>query len=239
MPLTRITSDNISNTTIEIQDLSVNTVNALMYTANTAVSASGVTAGTYGSIGTSPIIVVNDQGRLTSAQENIEFLLYRLNSTRVGSNATGAQSIFGVSANLETNTQYEIEGLYALSKTAGTTSHNFSIGFGGTATFNNVDYLSSFKYNTTSFLAAPTTDGLHSFIQGTTTTQILSAIVSAGTYIAITIRGSLSVNEAGTLIPQYSLSAAPGGAYTVAIGSYFKLTKVGSAGSNISVGSWS
>jgi hypothetical protein len=35
MPLTRITTENISNTTIEIQDLSANTVNVLMYTANT------------------------------------------------------------------------------------------------------------------------------------------------------------------------------------------------------------
>lgn len=38
MPLTRITTENISNTTIEIQDLSANTVNALMFTANTAAS---------------------------------------------------------------------------------------------------------------------------------------------------------------------------------------------------------
>jgi hypothetical protein len=40
MPLTRITTENISNTTIEIQDLSANTVNALMYTANTGSGAS-------------------------------------------------------------------------------------------------------------------------------------------------------------------------------------------------------
>ncbi len=38
MPLTRITTENISNNTIQIQDLSANTVNALMYTANTAAS---------------------------------------------------------------------------------------------------------------------------------------------------------------------------------------------------------
>jgi hypothetical protein len=44
MPLTRITTDNISNTTIEIQDLSANAVNTLMYTANTAGAGSS-TAG--------------------------------------------------------------------------------------------------------------------------------------------------------------------------------------------------
>lgn len=39
MPLTRITTENISNTTIEIQDLSANTVNTLLFTANTAASS--------------------------------------------------------------------------------------------------------------------------------------------------------------------------------------------------------
>lgn len=39
MPLTRITHDNISNNTIQIQDLSANTVNTLMFTANTAASS--------------------------------------------------------------------------------------------------------------------------------------------------------------------------------------------------------
>ena len=36
MPLTRIATENISNTTIEIQDLSANTVAALTATANNA-----------------------------------------------------------------------------------------------------------------------------------------------------------------------------------------------------------
>jgi hypothetical protein len=39
MPLTRISHENISNNTIQIQDLSANTVNTLMFTANTAASS--------------------------------------------------------------------------------------------------------------------------------------------------------------------------------------------------------
>ena len=39
MPLTRITTENVSNNTIQIQDLSANTVNTLMFTANTAASS--------------------------------------------------------------------------------------------------------------------------------------------------------------------------------------------------------
>ena len=41
MPLTRITHENISNNTIQIQDLTANTVNTLMFTANTALSSGG------------------------------------------------------------------------------------------------------------------------------------------------------------------------------------------------------
>ena len=42
----------------------------------------------------------------------------------------------------------------------------------------------------------------------------------------------------GTFIPQYQLSAAPGGAYTTQIGSYFKLSPLGVSGSNTSIGTW-
>lgn len=38
MPLTRISHENISNNTIQIQDLSANTVNTLMFTANTTAN---------------------------------------------------------------------------------------------------------------------------------------------------------------------------------------------------------
>ena len=48
----------------------------------------------------------------------------------------------------------------------------------------------------------------------------------------------LSVNAGGTFIPQYSLSAAPGGAYTSQPGSYFLIYPVGASGANVSVGTW-
>ena len=60
--------------------------------------------------------------------------LYVLNSGYVGSNATGAQPIFGVGVTLSGSTYYAFEAVYALSKTSGTTSHSISILFGGTAT---------------------------------------------------------------------------------------------------------
>jgi hypothetical protein len=50
--------------------------------------------------------------------------------------------------------------------------------------------------------------------------------------------GTVSVNAGGTFIPQYTLSTAPGGAYTTAIGSYLSIWPIGAAGANTSVGTW-
>jgi hypothetical protein len=65
---------------------------------------------------------------------------YRLNTAYVGSNATGAQSIFGVGVSLSANTVYSFECSAIFTKTAGTTSHTMSSQFGGTATINNILY---------------------------------------------------------------------------------------------------
>jgi hypothetical protein len=68
---------------------------------------------------------------------------------------TNIQSIFGVGVTLASSTQYEFEMLVALSKTSGTNPHNLSLGFGGTATLNNISYSTISQYNPTSFTNAP------------------------------------------------------------------------------------
>jgi len=68
---------------------------------------------------------------------------------------TNIQSIFGVGVTLAGSTQYEFEMLVALSKTSGTNPHNLSLGFGGTATLNNISYSTISQYNPTSFISAP------------------------------------------------------------------------------------
>ena len=65
-----------------------------------------------------------------------------------------------------------------------------------------------------------------------------NAQTSATLYFTLIGCGVLSVNTGGTLIPQYSLSAAPGGAYTTAAGSYMLIYPIGASGSNVSVGTW-
>lgn len=165
--------------------------------------------------------------------------LYVLSSPYVGVNATGAQSMFGVGVTLSSSTVYAFEAVYALSKSAGTTSHSLSILFGGTATLNSIAYQINGQYNGTGF--GVTTTALSNmqpnFIQSAAAFSVGSNS-TANIFFMVLVKGIVSINAGGTLIPQYQLSAAPGGAYSTATGSYFKIYPIGAAGSNISVGTW-
>lgn len=162
---------------------------------------------------------------------------YRLNAAYVGSNVATAQSVFGVGVTLSTATVYAFEGVYLLTKTVGGTSHTVGTGFGGTATLNNVGY------NAVGFVSGTnplSTSNLQSLLgTSATATAVTTAIASATAFATLQVRGTVSVSGGGTFIPQYILSAAPGGAYSTAIGSYFLIYPIGTSGSNTSVGAWS
>ena len=163
---------------------------------------------------------------------------YRLDSAVVGSNATGAQSTFGVGVTLSASTVYEFEMIVAVSKSAGTTSHTFGVGFGGTASINNIGYrLNVQNPSGTSFTVVATAD-YEMFVQTASNTTITGAQTSANLFLSFVTKGTVSVNAGGTFIPQYTLSAAPGGAYSTAIGSYIRIAPVSASGSNTSVGAW-
>jgi len=163
---------------------------------------------------------------------------YRLDSAYVGSNATGAQSIFGVGVTLSASTVYEFEMIVAVSKSAGTTSHTFGVGFGGTASVNNIGYrLNVQNPSGTSFTVVAIAD-YAMFVQTASNTVITGAQTSANLFISFVIKGTVSINAGGTFIPQYTLSAAPGGAYSTAIGSFIRIAPVSASGSNTSVGAW-
>lgn len=162
---------------------------------------------------------------------------YRLNTARVGANVSTAQSIFGVSATLSASTVYAFEGFVMYIKAAGTTGHTVGLGFGGTATVNNAAFggissasgASSNPINTNVFCG---------FTQSLANTAFTTSLTSSGVWHSVRFWGTVSVNAGGTFIPQYTLSAAPGGAYTVQIGSYINIYPVGASGANTSVGSW-
>jgi hypothetical protein len=106
---------------------------------------------------------------------------YRLNTAVVGANATGAQDILGVGVTLSSNTVYAFEACYAISKTAGTTSHNFQILFGGTITYNSCLYFFTRSTSATSFTDVSAYQQLAGFIQTQAATTLLSGASQAAT----------------------------------------------------------
>ncbi len=167
--------------------------------------------------------VITDAAGSLSFQWNAGSLFYRLNSNYVGSNATGAQSVFGVGATLEASTVYAFEMHLQLQKTAGTTSHNLGLLFGGTATTNNFNYsATSVRINTatTGDLGGGSPPAGVVFNTTLNNLNYTTGVTSAAVTFVLILRGTISVNASGTFIPQYQLSAAPGGAYSTLAGSY-------------------
>lgn len=147
-------------------------------------------------------------------------MFYRLNSNFAGANSSTAQSLFNVGVSLEAGTVYAFTADFLLSKTAGTTSHTLGILFGGTATLNNTFYTA---YVTGATVAPPTvgtgtTNASHITIA--TIANLTSATSSATIQYGYTYHGTVSIDAGGTFIPQYKLSAAPGGAYSTVAGSF-------------------
>jgi hypothetical protein len=164
---------------------------------------------------------------------------FRLDSGLAGANVNTAQNVFGVGVTLSASTVYAFEAVIALSKSAGTTNHNIGQGFGGTATINNISYSLVEKFSAVSLTnIAYTGDTATLFISTAANTATTTGTASATVaYLAI-VKGTVSINAGGTFIPQYTLSAAPGGAYTTAAGSHFMIYPIGAAGANVNVGTW-
>lgn len=163
---------------------------------------------------------------------------FRLDSGLVGANVNTAQSVFGVGVTLSASTVYAFEAYYVLNKTAGTTSHTIGSGFGGTATINNLLYggilnAAGATFTSGSLAAANSFD-----INTAANTALTGATTSANLSYRIQFKGTISVNAGGTFIPQYTLSAAPGGAYSTLAGSFFLIYPIGASGANVNVGTW-
>jgi hypothetical protein len=170
---------------------------------------------------------------------------FRLNADLAGLNATGAQNTFGVSVTLSTSTIYAFECVFALSKITGTTSRTIGLGFGGSATLNNIAYYITGFQNAS---ATPVTtyqvygSSAAGIALGTVSTasNTTFSVATTGQYEVLSpmLKGTVSINGGGTFTPQYTLSAAPGGAYSTLAGSYFLIDPIGASGANISVGAW-
>ena len=167
-------------------------------------------------------------------------MFYRLNGSLAGSNASGAQSLFGVGVTLAASTVYAFESFLIIQKTAGTTSHTIGLLYGGTATNSNISYF--FTSTRDSTAASSGVSGTFTVAAGWNTTTgnivVTGSVTAANTTFTAITKGTISINAGGTFIPQYQLSAAPGGAYSTLAGSYIAIWPIGAAGANTSVGPW-
>jgi len=165
--------------------------------------------------------------------------IYVTNSGYVGSNSSSAQSIFGVGVTLSASTQYAFDMAFVLSKSAGTTSHTLALSFnGGTASFNNFLCQGVYNYGGASFVNGANA-GASSIGLNTSGSTVVSPAITNATYSQyFMLNGLVSTSTGGTFLPQYTLSAAPGGAYTTYGGSYIRIYPIGASGANISVGAW-
>lgn len=128
---------------------------------------------------------------------------------------------------VEASTTYEFFGRLILSRTAGTTSHTTSILFSGTATISSLVGRISSRTGDANTLAA---DHSVEMISGAATVA-KAASTSATEQISIMVHGTLVIAAAGagTLIPEFQYSAAPGGAPTIKRGTFFKMRKLGTS----------
>lgn len=184
--------------------------------------------------------MMTDGAGALSFQWDAGSLFYRLDSNLAGANVNTVQSVFGVGVTLAGSTVYAFDAVYLFSKAAGATSHTIGLGYGGTATLNNIAWRGEgmADNNAIPFARTNTTNSL--FASNSAANLVVTdARASATSSATFRIAGTVSINASGTFIPQYTLSAAPGGAYSTVAGSYIKFTPIGAAGANSSQGTWS
>lgn len=186
---------------------------------------------------TSPIFAATPIGTQRGIVPTQQY--YRLDSALVGANVNTAQSIFGVGVTLSASTVYEFEIIVDLQKTAGVTSHTIGIGFAGTATLNNLGY-QFIAYLSGSVITIGINAGQlgTGYVSSASNTVLTVGSSNPTLYVNLIIKGTVSINAGGTFIPQYTLSAAPGGAYSTAAGSFIRIAPIGASGANTNVGTW-
>lgn len=142
-----------------------------------------------------------------------------------GQNVNTAQPWFPTNGGvtLPEDQTYFMEGLLWISRAAGIAPHTTSILFGGTATLHSIMYMVQSKASD----AATLTAGSAALSAVATAIQVKASSTSATEQILVYVKGTVRINNAGTFIPQFIYSAAPGGDPTIKSGSYFKLTPVG------------
>jgi len=111
------------------------------------------------------------------------------------------------------------------------------LGFGGTATINNILYQGYFNQLSSSTPSGQS-NSAGSFVGNSTAATVLTAAITSNNTNYFIVKGTVSINAGGTFIPQYTLSAAPGGAYSTVAGSFIRINPLSASGAATNVGTW-
>ena len=155
--------------------------------------------------------LANTRWEIVSATPNTRIVLAGIAVT--GSNVNTAQTWFPNGSTLGTVQPgtYRFSGFLYLSRAAGASSHTTGLLFGGTATLTSIAYVA--YASTADALALVAAD---TFYASAATSLVVKAASTSTTEQAwFKVEGIVIVSVAGTFIPQFIYSAAPGGAPTV------------------------
>jgi hypothetical protein len=191
----------------------------------------------------SPATLDGKQTVASVAQEafGLSFLSKVITANVAYTNSTAVQNWFPSGGTLtpEAATTYEFEGQLHVATTSTTTAHTISLLFGGTATLTSINYTAEAWHavvNTTASTATAAIVNLTTVNQATATVVTAASGTTSALVTTIKVRGIIRVNGAGTLIPQWSMSAARG-AGTILANTFFKLRKIGS-NTVVNQGNW-
>lgn len=151
-----------------------------------------------------------------------------------GTNVNTAQPVFNTTEDVLTvpaSTSYLMRAVYHI-HTTGTTSHQLGILFGGTATITSIGYSAQATNAATEVLGADSTIWV-----ATAAVTNVSPATATATHHTVRLEGIVRINAAGTFIPQYQWSAAPGVAGVTLQNSFFMLMPIGS-NTVAAVGNW-
>ena len=155
---------------------------------------------------------------------------------RTDADVDTAQSIFDSgndTITLEEATTYLMKLVCHISST-GTASANMTCLFAGSATLTSIGFAATSNHPATETRGAPVASWAAAATPGVNVTQT----VAAARFHTVVLEGLVRVNVAGTFIPQYKFSGAPGAAPIVYANSYLTLIPIGS-NTIASIGDWS
>lgn len=163
-------------------------------------------------------------------------MMRMLATAQTGADSSAAQPWIPTNGGvtLRASTSYRFTAAFRSVRSAGATSHTTTISFLGTATFNDFAIWVQVKEGDTNGLAD---SDLVYFPSGTAINSKAGSTSTTENQIWIA-EGVLNVDAAGTFIPSFTYSAAPGGAPSISVGTFMAFYPIGTGTADVTLGTW-